>query len=80
MLQIKESKIHNKTIGYKFIFKKIKVENREILPTRSNYFSNIINLNDNNLIEHSEIMESEMSEMSCLNDANNSNTFPTLQP
>ena len=75
ILQIKESKIHNKTIGYKFIFKKIKHENIEILPSRSNYISNIMNLYNNNLIEQSDAIESDISEMSYLNDANNINTF-----
>ena len=75
MLQIKESKIYNKLIGYKFMFKKIKVEHKEILATRSNYINN--NHLNIKVIEQSEFMESEISEISNFVDKNVNNYSPT---
>ena len=78
LLQIKESKIHDKIIGYRFLFKKINIEQREIAPSRSKCFSNI---NTNNILNQSELIESEISEISNINDlnANNYPQTPTIK-
>ena len=73
MLQIKESKINNNIIGYKFLFKKKKIGQREVLK-KTNY---------NDL---SEYMESGISEISNINDINHNfninnlnSSIPSLQ-
>ena len=65
MLQIKESKIHDNIIGYKFLFKKIKKEKKDVI-SKSNFYAN-------NNIEQSEFIESDFSEVSNFNEINNTN-------
>ena len=69
LLQIKESKINNNIIGYKFLFKKIKKEKKDVLSKSNFYVNNYASKN----IEQSEFIESEVSEISNYGDINNTN-------
>ena len=65
LLQIKESKIHNNIIGYKFLFKKIKNEKNDTL-SNNNFYGN------NNIVQ-SDFMESDISEISNFNEPTSTN-------
>ena len=69
MLKIKESKINNEIVGYKFLFKKNQKDENELL----------LNKNNCNNENEEELLESAMSEVSCVNEVSHIPSQATLR-
>ena len=69
LLRIKESKINNELIGYKFLFRKIAKDQKELLVLKNS------NNNNNNYQVDDDILESGISDISLFND--NSSNLPS---